>query len=157
MMRKRSSLFSVLLLASLVLPAQTELLGPLTQESILKGVPDWEAVASAYNPRPDVLQKIRAVGQPVRIEIFLGTWCPDSKAHVGAYFKIMEMADNPLIQTFYIGIPKDKSARAKYLPPDKAVEKLPTFLVYRNGSEIGRIIETPARSVEEDLLAILSK
>lgn len=157
MTKKAGAVFSFLLLASLLVSAQAELLGPLTRESIVKGVPDWEGVASAYIPRPDALQLLKSLGQPVRIEIFLGTWCPDSKAHVGAYFKIMDMADNPLIETLYIGIPKDKSARAKYLPQDKAVEKLPTFLVYRDGREIGRIIETPAKSIEQDLLAILSK
>jgi hypothetical protein len=33
--------------------------------------------------------------------------------------------------------------------------KLPTFLVYVDGREIGRIVETPERSVEEDLVRIL--
>jgi uncharacterized protein (DUF1015 family) len=35
------------------------------------------------------------------------------------------------------------------------IEKVPTFIVYRNGEEIGRIIETPIKSMEEDLYEIL--
>lgn len=146
-----------MLLLVLGLSGQTEMLGPLTKEAILKGFPDWEAVAAAYNPNPACLQKLKAVQQPVRIEIFLGTWCSDSKNHVSAYFKILDMTDNPLIQTIYIGIPRDKAARPKYLPQAKNIEKLPTFLVYKDGKELGRIIETPVQSVEENLLAILNK
>ena len=133
------------------------MLGPLTKEAILKGFPDWEEVAAVYQPKPDCLRKLKAIDQAVRIEVFLGTWCSDSKNHVSAYFKILDMTDNPLIQTVYIGIPRDKGARLKYLPPAKNIEKLPTFLVYKDGKELGRIIETPAKSVEEDLLAILNK
>jgi len=156
---KRSvwSLFSAMLLSFLNLFGQGEMLGPLTKEAILKGLPDWEAVAAAYNPKPHSLQKLKAVQQPVRVEIYLGTWCSDSQSHVSAYFKVLEMADNPLIQTIYTGIPRDKAARLKYLPQAKNIEKLPTFLVYKDGKEMGRIVETPAKSVEEDLLAILNK
>jgi hypothetical protein len=157
MKRSVCCLFSVVLLSALGLSRQTEMLGPLTKEAILKGLPDWEAVVAAYNPNPDCLQKLKALQQPVRIEIYLGTWCPDSKNHVGAYFKVLAMTDNPLIQTVYVGIPRDRAARPKYLPQAKNIEKLPTFLVYKEGKELGRIIETPAKSVEEDLVAILNK
>ena len=149
--------FSLWLFSILGFTRQTEMLGPLTKEAILKSVPDWEGVAAAYQPKTDCLQKLKTLQQPVRIEIYLGTWCSDSKSHVSAYFKILDMADNPLIQTAYIGIPRDKESRSKYLPPAKTIEKLPTFLVYKDGKELGRIIETPVKSVEEDLLAILNK
>jgi len=157
MKRQTYFLLLVTLFVCAAVSAQTEMLGSLTKESILKSVPDWEAMAAAYSPKPEIIQKLKMIGQPIQIEVFLGTWCPDSKAHVSAYFKILEMADNPLIQTSYIGIPKEKSARAKALPKDKAIEKLPTFLVYKNGRELGRITETPTKSVEEDLIAILNK
>jgi len=39
----------------------------------------------------------------------------------------------------------------------KDIEKLPTFIVLVNGIEKGRIVETPARTVEEDLLALLRR
>jgi hypothetical protein len=146
-----------MLLSVLNWSGQAEMLGPLTKEAILKGVPDWQGVAAAYSPKPDSLQKLKSIQQPVRIEIYLGTWCPDSKNHVSAYFKVLDMTDNPLIQTVYIGIPRDRAARPKFLPSAKNIEKLPTFLVYKEGKELGRIIETPVKSVEEDLLAILNK
>ena len=157
MKRSGRCLFSAMLILVMGLSGQTEMLGPLTREAILKGCPDWEAVAAAYNPKSQCLQKLKAIQEPVRVEVYLGTWCSDSRNHVSAYFKVLEMADNPLIQTIYTGIPQAKAARLKYLPPAKNIEKLPTFLIYKDGKELGRIIETPVQSVEEDLLAILNK
>ncbi len=155
---KKSLSFLVLFYAlALILAGQTELLGLLTRESIIKGVPDWEAVIAAYTPKAESLRQLMAIQLPIRIEIYLGTWCPDSKSHVSAYFKILDMADNPLIQSVYIGVPRERAARSKYLPQAKNIEKLPTFLVIKDGQELGRIIETPAKSVEEDLIAILNR
>jgi hypothetical protein len=37
------------------------------------------------------------------------------------------------------------------------IEKVPTFIIYAGNKEIGRIIETPANSIESDLLQILQK
>jgi len=36
------------------------------------------------------------------------------------------------------------------------IERVPTFIVYDGIKELGRIIETPAETLEEDLLMILS-
>jgi thiol-disulfide isomerase/thioredoxin len=135
-------------------PGQVEMLGPLSREAILEQHPDWQATAAAYQPKPDCLEKLGALAREVKIEIYLGTWCSDSKAHVSAYFKVLEMADTPLLQTAYIGIPEDKGKRAPYYR-GKDILKLPTFLVFVDGREAGRIVETPAKSVEEDLVRIL--
>jgi hypothetical protein len=39
----------------------------------------------------------------------------------------------------------------------KKIEWLRTFLVYIEGREKGRIVETPAQSLEQDLLEIIRK
>jgi hypothetical protein len=35
------------------------------------------------------------------------------------------------------------------------IERVPTFIIYKEGKEIGRIIETPVQSLEADLQKIL--
>ena len=37
------------------------------------------------------------------------------------------------------------------------IEFVPTFIFYKDGKEIGRIVETPAESLEKDLLKIVQK
>jgi hypothetical protein len=153
----KSSIILVVLIASVLLPAfaaEDEIVGPLTREVLFEKHPDWQAVAAAYQPKPDCVEKLRAFGREVRIELYFGTWCSDSKAHVSAYFKVLEMADTPLIQTSCTGIPEDKDKRAPYYK-GRDIVRLPTFIVFVDGQEIGRIVETPEKSVEEDLVRIL--
>jgi hypothetical protein len=133
-----------------------ELLGPLSKEEILENFPDWQEKVASYIPNQEVIGKLQSIQEEIDIEIFLGTWCPDSKLNVSAYFKIMDMVDNPLIMTTYIGIPRDKDSREPYIK-GKNIIKIPTFIISINNQEKGRIIENPTKSVEEDLLDIINK
>jgi hypothetical protein len=154
-MKKRiACLAFALFLIGKLLPGQVELLGELTRDEILQNLPDWQAVAASYSPNLDVITRLQAVNEEIQIEIFLGTWCPDSKQHVSAYFKIMDLVQNPLIRTTYIGIPRDRDDRQEYTQ-GKNIERIPTFIVTLRGQEAGRIVETPRISVEEDIWKII--
>lgn len=148
-------LFLFFLLPSLT-SGQKELLGPLTSEEILKSFPDWKDEAASYWPSHDIIDKLKSISHQVKIEVFLGTWCPDSKRNVSAYFKITEMGDNPLIQTIYTGLPREKESRQKYIK-GKNIERIPTFIIFVDGKEKGRIVENPIKSIEEDLLEIINR
>ncbi len=132
-----------------------ELLGPLSEEEILENFPDWREEAASYVPDQEVIEKLQSIPSEIKIEIFLGTWCPDSKRNVSAYFKIIDMVDNPLIITTYIGIPRDKDSRKPFIE-GKNIIKIPTFIIFIDDEEKGRIIENPIKSVEEDLLDIIN-
>ena len=138
----------------LSLYGESEMLGPLTREVILQDHPDWQEVVAAYQPDPQALDQLRTLDRPVRVEIFLGTWCPDSKAHVSEFFKVLDMANNPLITAAYFGLPRDKAKRAEYLQ-GRDIQKIPTFFIFLDGNEKGQILETPTKSMEQDLADIL--
>jgi thiol-disulfide isomerase/thioredoxin len=141
---------------ALVLRGSTEMLGPVTRESVLKNNPDWHAVVSAYNPKPGSIEALRTVSEDVTVEVYFGTWCPDSKAHVSEFFKVLDLADNPHLRAVYTAVPRDRAQRVPYYGM-REVERLPAFLVFVDGREIGRIVETPEKSVEEDLVQILDR
>lgn len=132
------------------------MVGPLSKEEILKNLPEWEEVVASYIPNPAIIAKLKSINKEVQVELFIGTWCPDCRRHVSAYFKILEMTDNPLIVTSYTGIPREREARQEFIQ-GKNIERVPTFIIYIDGQEKGRIIETPTKSVEEDLLDIIKK
>jgi hypothetical protein len=142
--------------ASLTLYGNTELLGDITKEEILLNLPDWGEVVASYTPDEEALEKLGAISHPVEIEVVLGTWCPDSKRHVSEYFKVLDMLDNPHFSSAYIGIPRNKEARSPYIE-GKDIQRVPTFIVRVDGKEIGRIIEIPKKSIEQDLLEILKR
>lgn len=144
------------LFLSLNLIGEKELTGPLSKEEILKNNPEWQELVASYNPKPEIIEKIKAIHKEILVEVFMGCWCPDCTQHVSAYFKIMEMADNPYISTSYIGIPRKREARKEFTQ-GKNIVRIPTFIIYFKNQEIGRIVETPAKSVEEDLVDIIER
>ncbi len=145
---------SIFLLSSL--PGPQEITGPMSPEDIFRKCPGWEAVAAAYAPAPEAVERLRGVSREVLVEVVLGTWCSDSKAHVSEFLKVLELVDNPLIRAEYIAVPEDKAKRSPDLQ-DKDIVKVPTFIVYIDGVEKGRIVEAPVKSMEDDLLAIIEK
>jgi hypothetical protein len=153
------SLFAsiVVLLGFALIPcsaAGQDLVGPTSREAILEHVPAWQDLVAAYQPKPEALDKLRGLGREVRIEIYFGSWCSDSMAHISAFFKILDLVDTPLLQPVYFGIPEAKEKRAPYYQ-GKDIVKLPTFVIIVDGREAGRIVETPQKSGEEDLVRIL--
>ena len=134
---------------------EIELLGELSKKQIFAHSPDWEKEAAAYSPNPEIIEGLNHVKFEVKIEIVLGIWCPDAKRNVSAYFKIMDMTNNPLITTTLVGIPKEKAARKPYIE-GKNIQRVPTFIIIVGNEEKGRIIENPVKSIEEDLLDIIS-
>ena len=156
----RSRLFFSLIIllafaAGPCLARQQDLAGPTDREAILALRPSWQDVVASYQPDPEALAKLQGLGREVRIEVFFGTWCSDSMAHVSALFKILDMADTPLLQPRYIAIPEDKAKREPYFEGRTGITKLPTFIVFVDGREAGRIVETPQKSMEADLVRIL--
>lgn len=135
---------------------RVEMVGPLTQEEILQALPDWRDRMVGYAPQSGALDELKAFPDFVQVEVYLGTWCSDSKAHVAAFFQVLNLIDSPQIQASYVGVPKELKAREPYIA-GKNIAKLPTFIVLVNGVEKGRIVETPERTVEQDLLAILRR
>jgi len=132
------------------------MLGALTREDILGALPDWLEVVSSYQPESEAVGRLKTLDIPVEVRVFLGTWCPDSKAHVSEFFRVLDAVDNPLLSASYVGVPRDKARRAEYYQ-GLDIERLPTFLVLVGGGEIGRIIEVPKVSVERDLADILGR
>ncbi len=147
----------VVLLSLALIPcfaAGEDLVGPASREAILEHVPAWQDLVAAYQPKPEALDKLRGLGREIRIEVYFGSWCSDSMAHVSAFFKILDLVDTPLLQPAYFGVPEAKDKRAPYTE-GKDIVKLPTFIIIVDGREAGRIVETPRKTVEEDLVTIL--
>jgi tetratricopeptide (TPR) repeat protein len=94
------------------------------------------------------------------IEIFLGTWCGDSKREVPRMLKVLQTAqvDTANIKLIFVD---NADATYKQSPQHeeagKFIHHVPTFIVYDGNKEISRIVESPVVSLEKDLLAITTK
>jgi thiol-disulfide isomerase/thioredoxin len=86
--------------------------------------------------------------------IIMGTWCSDSRVQVPRFYKIMDKIGYPDENITLICV--DESKKAPGIDIDQySIIRIPTFIFYKEGKEIGRIVETPDTSLEEDICKIL--
>lgn len=94
------------------------------------------------------------------MEIFLGSWCGDSRREVPRMLKILQYAGvdtNALSIIFVDNSPLAYKQSPQHEERGKNIHRVPTFIVYNGSTEIGRIVESPVASLEKDLLAILQQ
>ena len=89
------------------------------------------------------------------IKVFLGSWCEDSQREVPRFIKIMETFPffyNVEIRYFCV----DRAKKCDVInPEDYYVDLVPTFIFYKRGEELCRIIETPRVTLENDIKDLL--
>lgn len=89
------------------------------------------------------------------VKVVLGNWCEDSQMQVPRFMKIInEFPQFRQISVNYYLVDEDKQCA------DPEVQALkfgyvPAFIFYREGKEIGRIIETPEGSMEAHISKII--
>lgn len=89
------------------------------------------------------------------ITIFMGTWCEDSQNQVPKFYKILDEVAFPLRKATLITMKRDKTTSEKY-EAGLNITNVPTFIFYKNGKEVNRIVESPVISLEQDILDIIS-
>ena len=88
------------------------------------------------------------------ITIVFGSWCSDSEQQVPRFYKILNHAKFKDSHLKIIAVNRSKSTMEVDIE-DLNIERVPTFIVYKKGKEVGRIIETPIDNLEEDLWKIV--
>lgn len=130
--------------------------GAITKEQLYGEHPEYSRAAEQYAPNGQIVEKIRGWGQRVRILVFLGTWCPHSRSEVPKFLKVVDLAANPNLSVSMIALgPEMKDGEG--MAENHTIRRVPTFVFLRDGREIGRIVEFPRRSMEEDFWGILSE
>jgi thiol-disulfide isomerase/thioredoxin len=133
---------------------KTILKGWITGDQLSELSPVYEAEKSGYQPDSTSVSFLKNFNKELNVLIFLGTWCPDCRREVPRFLKIMEIADNSFIKFQMMGLDRTKRDSLGLAEKYK-IEYVPTFIVLQNEREIGRIIEIPMLSIEQDLVEIL--
>ncbi len=117
---------------------------------------EWFAPNYAtYETNKEVIEKLKPLLKEVTIKAFMGTWCGDSQEQTPVFYKILDEADFNYNKLEMITVNRSKSTPDN-LQEGYNIERVPTFIVYKNDKEIGRFVEYPRESVEADLLKIVS-
>jgi hypothetical protein len=115
----------------------------------------FEEYYQIYKPDQAVVNQLRSKKEGIEILIVLGTWCSDSQEQVPRFFKILDKIRFNRKDLQLICVNSDKEA-GDVETVNYNIQKVPTFIVYKKGREIGRIVETPSASLEKDLLMFFS-
>jgi len=112
-----------------------------------------------YQPDETVLRNIANTLKDYEILLFMGTWCGDSKREVPRFYKILELSDYPMEQLTAVAL-SSQADMYKQSPEHEEkglnIHRVPTFILYKNGKEVNRIVEEPVESLEKDIQKIVS-
>ncbi len=106
-----------------------------------------------YRPDIQIINKLKSVINNYKIVVVMGTWCPDSRKQVPVLYKVLDEAGYRNKPDIYF-VPR----KYKHYKPAKRynIIRVPTIIIYKDDKEKGRIIEYPMKTIEADLLKIMT-
>jgi hypothetical protein len=132
------------------------LIGTINQAELFREFPVFKKNYDGYTPKDSVILSLKDYTEKIHIEIFLGTWCGDSKRNAAYFLKTLDLAGRSNISYTIIALDRTKRDKEQ-LTVKYSISRVPTMVFMKNGKEIGRITEYPERSIEEDILSILGQ
>lgn len=156
MKKKNVILFITMIMFFSFLVSGVEKMEKITKDNILKTGKAWQDIYSRYRVDESFIDTLKAkIGNDLKIDVYLGLWCGDSRNNVPKFIKIIDAVNQGNLTVNYYTVGRKAGKDIKYFIKHLKVERVPTFIFYRRGKEIGRIIENPKTSLIEDFLEII--
>lgn len=92
----------------------------------------------------------------VTVKAFMGTWCGDSRREIPHFYKLLEKVGFDENDLEMIAVDRRKKT-ADNLEDGLNIIRVPTFIFYKKGKEMGRYVEYARETLEKDILKILTK
>lgn len=128
--------------------AGENIIGNITKQEVLDNYPMFTRNYDDYVLSDDEIDAVKKLPDGVSIKVFFGIWCHDSERELP---RLLKAYKNSNVEIEMISLDMNKSE-----PEGRAVQNqikyTPTFIVYNNNIEVGRIIEQPEVSLAEDIL-----
>lgn len=161
--------FSILMLASTTVFSQSDyerstdtengsvvFKGQITYDDLLKepGFSWLKKGADNYAPDKESIAYLQKELPGYEIIVFLGTWCEDSQNLIPKLYKTLQAAGYPMRRYSMYGV--DRAKTAKYVEHKLyKIERVPTIILFKKNNEVGRIVESTKKNIEEDLAEII--
>lgn len=139
---------------SLAQTTDTTLLIGKIEKTNLKKYSWYETGYTTYKADQTALDKLKPFVPDLKVVVVMGTWCSDSHELIPAFFTIAEKIGLPDSQIDMIAVDRKKKCP---LPDISSmnIEYVPTFFVYYKEELMGKIVETPTKTLESDILMLL--
>jgi len=138
--------------------AQPDLVGIIGKSALLEAPHNnwYQKSHSEYKPNDASIGALSTTINKFQITIFMGTWCHDSQREVPRFYKILELSNYDLNKLNLVALTPSKTTPDE-LEKNLDIKRTPTFIIFKEGIEVGRIVETPQISLEEDILKIVNQ
>lgn len=132
------------------------LIGYCTREALADSSFAWwfNPEYENYEPDSSAIEMLKEKMQGVDITLIMGSWCDDSRMHVPHFYKILDEINYPTEEITLIAVDEAKKTEGDEIE-GLAIDLVPSIIFYRNNSELGRIVEIPNQSIEEDMVEIV--
>lgn len=95
---------------------------------------------SGYTPDAETVSILKARGPQVQFMVFGGTWCEDTRDLLPKFFMLLDAAGYTNDQVTIVAVDHQKKSIDR-LPEDMHLTNTPTFIVLKDGKEVGRVVE----------------
>lgn len=107
-----------------------------------------------YAANQVVINSIKPLKNEIKVLIIAGSWCSDTQRELPRFFKIANEIGIPHNSIEMIMVDENKKSTAFNISVLQ-VTNIPTFIFFKDGKELGRIIEKPHVTLEDDLAKLL--
>ena len=118
--------------------------------------PGWIQVYDDFNVDMNKISSLKKlIKDDIRIDVYFAFWCGDSRKNVPAFIKILDKLNYKKLSVNFYSIERKKDKSGNYFIDSLKIERVPTFVFYKDNDEIGRIIENPEKTLLDDFMKIL--
>jgi hypothetical protein len=140
--------------------AEALLTGAVSRLEVEAHAPGWVTAELESAPDGEASRALTAVAPGARVTVFLGTWCSDSERELARFWRALDEAGVAFEEELPFGLEYVALDRQMEEPGGRSAGRdirfVPTFIVLRDGREVGRVVETAPHGIENDLLALLT-
>jgi thiol-disulfide isomerase/thioredoxin len=132
------------------LSAQTEISYEASGNKVIKGFMTRADLDTAftwfkdnqkgYVPQAAALDALKKNKDSVNLLVFGGTWCDDTRTLLPKFFSLADAAGISPWRITLVGVDRNKKT-LHHLTEAFGITNVPTFIVMKNGKEIGRVVE----------------
>jgi thiol-disulfide isomerase/thioredoxin len=115
----------------------------------------WNSAYNMYEVDSADIEELKVKLDDVDIKIVMGTWCSDSRTEAPHFYKILDEINYPEDKVTLINVNRDKRGLENEVE-GLDINFVPTFIFYKSGEEIVRIIEMPYETLEKDMLELVT-
>jgi thiol-disulfide isomerase/thioredoxin len=143
----------------------------INDEQILVGEINWDGLTNppyddwftptylSYQVDSTTLSALDSRLEDIEILMFMGTWCEDSRVETPQFYRILDHLGYNLSEMTVVALERLESRELvspQHEEADYNISHVPTFIFIRDGKEIGRITEYPEKTLEKDMVRIIT-